>query len=168
MHISNVLIFENRWLCLISISSEKFEFDEYKMYLDVEIVAPSMLLYNSKFNNFSEYYVRCHFLIPPWLHNSNFIDIWMLVDYNPLYYVFVWYVRIMIAMWLLIVKTANENRGNIEKWRHRKIMKTEEIKKEKEEKLDTWYFILKPRNWILKLSQIYSIHNSCDLQKFCY
>ena len=65
MHISNVLIFENRWLCLISISSEKFEFDEYKMYLDVEIVAPSMLLYNSKFNHFSEYYVRCHFLIPP-------------------------------------------------------------------------------------------------------
>ena len=63
MHISNVLIFENRWLCLIS--SEKFEFDEYKMYLDVEIVAPSMLLYSSKFNNFSEYYVRCHFLIPP-------------------------------------------------------------------------------------------------------
>ena len=60
MHISNVLIFENRWLCLISISSEKFEFDEYKMYLDVEIVAPFMLLYN-----FSEYYVRCHSLIPP-------------------------------------------------------------------------------------------------------
>ena len=96
MHISNVLIFENRWLCLISISSEKFEFDEYKMYLDVEIVAPSMLLYSSKFNNFSEYYVRCHFLIPPWLHNSNFIDIRMLVDYNPLYYMFVWYVRIIV------------------------------------------------------------------------
>ena len=65
MYISNVLIFENRWLCLISISSEKSEFDEYKMYLDVEIVAPSMLLYNSKFNNFSEYYVRCHSLVPP-------------------------------------------------------------------------------------------------------
>ena len=57
--------FENRWLCLISISSGKFEFDEYKMYLDVEIVAPSMLQYNSKFNHFSEYYVRCHFVIPP-------------------------------------------------------------------------------------------------------
>ena len=40
MHISNLLIFGCRWLVLISISSEKFEFYEYKMHLDVEIVAP--------------------------------------------------------------------------------------------------------------------------------
>ena len=40
MHISYLLTFGSRWLCLISISSEKFEFCEYKMYLDVEIVAP--------------------------------------------------------------------------------------------------------------------------------
>ena len=65
MHLLNLLIFGNRWLCLISISLEKFEFYEYKMYLDVEIVAPLMLLYNSKFNSFSEYCIRCHFLIPP-------------------------------------------------------------------------------------------------------
>ena len=64
MHISNLLIFGSRWFCLISISSEKFEFYEYKIYLDVEIVASSMLLHNSKFNNFSEYCVRCHALIP--------------------------------------------------------------------------------------------------------
>ena len=48
MHISDLLIFVWRWLCLIGISPEKFEFYEYKMYLDVEIVAPSTLLHNSK------------------------------------------------------------------------------------------------------------------------
>ena len=44
-------------------TSETFEFYECKMELDVEIVALSMLLHNSKFNNFSEFCVRCHFLI---------------------------------------------------------------------------------------------------------
>ena len=47
MHISDLLIFAWRWLCLIRISPEKFEFYKYKMYLDVEIVAPSTLLHNS-------------------------------------------------------------------------------------------------------------------------
>ena len=41
MHIWILLIFRSRWLCLVGISSEKFEFYEYKMYLDVEIVAPT-------------------------------------------------------------------------------------------------------------------------------
>ena len=65
MYISNLLIFGSRSFnkfnnsCLISISSEKFEFYESKMYLDVEIVAPFMLLHNSKFNNFAEF---CHFV----------------------------------------------------------------------------------------------------------
>ena len=62
----------------------KFEFCEYKMYLNVEIVVPSMLLYNSKFNNFSENCGRCHLLTPSWFHNYNFIDIWWLVGISPL------------------------------------------------------------------------------------
>ena len=64
MHKSILLIFGSRWLCLISISSEKFEFYKYKMYLDVEIVAPFMLLCNSKFNKIGEYCVRYRVLIP--------------------------------------------------------------------------------------------------------
>ena len=46
----------------------KVEFYEYKMYLDLQIVAPIMFLYNSKFNNFLEYCVRCHLLIPSLFH----------------------------------------------------------------------------------------------------
>ena len=72
-----------RWLCLISICSEKFEFYEYKIYLDVEIVALFILLHNFKFNNFLEYCVRCHFLILSWFYNYNFIYIWWLVDISP-------------------------------------------------------------------------------------
>ena len=66
MHMSNLLIFGCRWLYLISISSEKFEFYKYKMYLDVDIVALFMLLHNSKFNNFLKYCVRCYFLVLSW------------------------------------------------------------------------------------------------------
>ena len=33
MRISDLLIFGSRWSCLISIFPEKFEFYEYKMYL---------------------------------------------------------------------------------------------------------------------------------------
>ena len=84
MHMSNLLIFGCGWLCLISISSEKFELHKYKMYLDVEIVALFMLLHNSKFNNFSEYSVSCHFLILSWFYNYNFIYIRWLVDISPL------------------------------------------------------------------------------------
>ena len=39
MHIQNLLIFESRWLhliILVSITSEKFEFYEYKMYQDIQ------------------------------------------------------------------------------------------------------------------------------------
>ena len=36
-----MLVVWSRWLCLISISSEKFEIHEYRMYLDVEIVVPT-------------------------------------------------------------------------------------------------------------------------------
>ena len=39
MHKYNLLIFESQWLHLVSNSLEKFEFYEYKMYLDVEIAA---------------------------------------------------------------------------------------------------------------------------------
>ena len=46
------------------------------MYLDVEIVALFMLLHNFKFNNFSEYCVRCQFLVQSWrsvnFSNQNF------------------------------------------------------------------------------------------------
>ena len=34
------------------------------MYPDAEIVAPFMLIHNSKFIDFSEYCVMCHFLVP--------------------------------------------------------------------------------------------------------
>ena len=37
-YIYKTLIFESRCLCLVSISSEKFEFYEYEMYLDVKVV----------------------------------------------------------------------------------------------------------------------------------
>ena len=55
MHMSNLSIFGCQWLCLISISSEKYELYKYIMYLDVKFVVLFMLLINSKFNNFSEY-----------------------------------------------------------------------------------------------------------------
>ena len=58
----------------------KVEFYEYKMYLDLQIVAPIMFLYSSKFNIFLEYCVRCHFLIPSLFHIFNFIYIWWIVD----------------------------------------------------------------------------------------
>ena len=41
--------------------------------LDVEIVAPFMLLHNSKFNTFLDYCVTYHFLIPSLFHIFNFI-----------------------------------------------------------------------------------------------
>ena len=40
------------------------------------------------------------------------------------------------------------------------------MKAEENKAREVWYFIFKFRNWILKFSQIYSIHNSCDIQKF--
>ena len=83
MHISSMLIFGYQWFCLISFSSEEFEFYKYKMYLDMEIVALFMLLHNSKFNKFLEYCARCHFLVLSWFYNYNFIDIWWLVDISP-------------------------------------------------------------------------------------
>ena len=42
------------------------------------------LLQNSKFNNFLEYCVSCHILIPSWFHNYNFIDIWCVMVISPL------------------------------------------------------------------------------------
>ena len=107
MHMSNLLIFWCRWLCLISISSEKFEFYKYKMYLDVEIVDLIMLLHNSKFNNFSEYCVRCHFFILSWFHNYNFICIW----WQSLISVLCRNVTLMITD-SQKCKWKNEDRGN--------------------------------------------------------
>ena len=86
----------------------QFEFYEYKMYLDVKIVALFMLLHNSKFNNFSEYCVRCHFLILSWFYNYNFIYIWWLVDISPRH------VALMITD-SQKCKWKNEDRGNREK-----------------------------------------------------
>ena len=129
MHISNLLIFVCRWSCSISISSEKLEFYKYKMYLNVEIVTPFILLPNSKFNNFSEYWVRCHFLIPSWFHNYNFIYIWWLVDISPL--------------------------SQMKRFR-------QEIKRKKRKSNLIFHF------QTTKFSQIYRIHNCCDLQKFYY
>ena len=66
-------------LCLVSISSETSEFYEYKMNLDVEIVAPSTLLHNSKYNHFLEYCVR---YISSCFHYYNLFDIWWFVDHS--------------------------------------------------------------------------------------
>ena len=77
----------NIWVLMVVFTHDllrKVEFYEYKMYLDVEIVAPFMLPHNSKFNNFSEYCVRCHFLIPSLFHIFKFIYIWWIVDITPL------------------------------------------------------------------------------------
>ena len=41
MRRQNLLNFGSRWQCLVNISSEKLEFYEYKMYLELEIVAPT-------------------------------------------------------------------------------------------------------------------------------
>ena len=45
----------NFWVTMVLFNPDllrKVEFYEYEMLLDVEIVAPFMLLHNSKFNNF--------------------------------------------------------------------------------------------------------------------
>ena len=112
MHISDLLIFAWRWLCLIRISPEKFEFYEYKIYLDVEIVAPSTLLHNSNII-FSKYCVRYHFLITALFHTFNFIYIWWITDISPL-----------SQFALMIVQKANEkiNKDEIEKKRNRNLI----------------------------------------------
>ena len=55
---------------------------------------------------------------------------------------------------LMIVKKANEK------------MNKDEIEKKQEQKLDI--SISNHEIWFLNFFQIYSIHNSWDLQKFCY
>ena len=121
----------------------KVEFYEYEMYLDEEIKAPFMLPHNSKFDDFSEYYLRCHFLIPSLFHIFNFIYIWWIADISPL-------------------SQCCSNDSQKGKW------KNEDWRNRERKGIETWYFNFKPRNQILKFSQIYSIHNFWDLQKFCY
>ena len=123
----------------------KVEFYEYKMYLDEEIKAPFMLPHNSKFDDFSEYYLRCHFLIPSLFHILNFIYISWIVDTIPLSQCCsndYWWSKVQMKKW------------TERKWR--------------KQGRETWYFDFKPQNQIFKFSQIYRIHNSCDLQIFYY
>ena len=123
----------------------KVEFYEYEMYLDEEIKAPFMLPHNSKFDNFSEYYLRCHFLIPSLLHIFNFIYISWIVDTIPLSQCCsndYWWSKVQMKKW------------TERKWR--------------KQGRETWYFDFKPQNQIFKFSQIYRIHNSWDLQIFYY
>ena len=79
--------FADFWVTMVVSNQDllrKVEFYKYKMYQDVEIMAPFMLLHTSKFNNFLEYCVKCHFLIPSLFHNFNFIYIWWIADISPL------------------------------------------------------------------------------------
>ena len=79
--------FVDFWVTMVVSNQDllrKVEFYKYKMYQDVEIMAPFMLLHTSKFNNFLEYCVKCHFLIPSLFHNFNFIYIWWIADISPL------------------------------------------------------------------------------------
>ena len=121
MHIRNAHIKSvNFWVTMVVFNQDllrKVEFYEYKMYLDVEIVAPFMLLPNSKFNNLSEYCVRRHFLIPSLFHIFNFIYIW-------------WISVLCRNVGLMIIKSANEK------------MNTEKIKKKGRE---AWYVNFKLR-----------------------
>ena len=82
-------------------------------------------------------------MIPSLFHNFNFIYIWWIADISPL-------------------SQCCSNDRQKGKW------KNEDWRNRERKGIETWYFNFKPRNQILKFSQIYRIHNSWDLQKFCY
>ena len=124
-----MLIFGNRWLCLVNITFEKIGFCEYKTYLNVQkdileissrncgsYITPNAIVFRSSAIS--------------WFYHDFIMIIWMMFDTLLL--------LVTCCIVALIITDSQKS-----KW---KIMKTEEIEKKKER--ETLYFNFKSRNRI--------------------